>query len=204
MSDMKKNIISLLLICTLFQLIYPENNLNVYSSSFYSPFRDRTGFQFKYYKDRIISKYGIHRSSEIYGHKHAGIDIEGEHSQNVYAIGKGKVINIFREFPHKTIYVRHMHNVEEPVYSVYIHIENIQVNIGDEVTENTVLGRIFNKDELLRLNFNTAPHIHLEIRHDVSDNGDATFTSMTKEELNKYCINPLKVLMEGEKDEYEL
>lgn len=200
-----KKLLVLLLIITLFSIrIYPENNPYKYNLNFYSPFRDRTGYQFKYYKDRIISKYGVHRSSEVYGHKHAGIDIQGEYLQDVFAIGKGKVINIFREYPNKTIFIRHVVNGGDPVYSVYIHVENVSVNIGDEVTENTVLGRIFNKDELFRSEFHTPPHLHLEIRHNVEDNGEATFSCMTKEELDRYCLDPLKVLIGGENNEHEL
>lgn len=201
---MKKYLLSLLIISLLTIRLYSQNNQHKYNFNFYSPFRDRTGYQFKYYQDRVISRYGVHRTSDVYGHKHAGIDIQGDCSQNVFAIGKGKVINIFREYPNRTIFIRHLVNGGEPVYSVYIHVENIRVNIGDEVTENTVLGRIFNKDELFRSEFHTPPHVHLEIRHNVDDNGEATFTCMTKEELDKYCLDPLNVLMEGDKNEGQL
>ncbi len=142
-------------------------------------------------KCRIIGKFGDNRNSNIRGHKHAGIDIRGDFSDTVYSIGSGTVTHIFRYFPHKTIYIRHNENLGFPFYSVYIHVEDIQVNIGDVVTENTNIGRIFNEEELQAAGFGTPPHLHFEIRHDISDNGDATFESMSISELNRYCIDPL-------------
>lgn len=145
----------------------------------------------------IIGRYGDYRRSHVKGHKHSGIDIRGNFGETVYSIGRGTVINIFREFPHKTIYIRHSES--ELFYSVYIHVEDIQVNIGDRVSENTPLARIFNRDELNMAEFGTPPHLHFEIRHNIDDKGDATFKSMTLEDLNKYCINPLKFFKKGTK-----
>ncbi len=142
--------------------------------------------------EKIIGQYGVHRSSNVHGHKHSGIDIQGDFGETVYSIGKGTIIKIFREFPHKTIYIQHNENDDALFYSVYIHVEDIQINIGDPVSENTPIARIFNREELILANFGTPPHLHFEIRHNIDDMGEATFKSMTLSELNKYCIDPLK------------
>jgi len=141
---------------------------------------------------RIISKYGDNRNSKIKGHKHSGIDIQGDFGEKVYSMGKGTVTHIFRNFPHKTIYIRHNDRKNTVFHSVYIHIEDIQVNIGDLVTGDTTVGRIFNREELISTNFGTPPHLHFEIRHCIDDKGEATFKSMSIQELNKFCIDPLK------------
>lgn len=158
---------------------------------YFLPLGENRSPYFKDLTDRIIGQYGDYRSSNVPGHKHAGIDIEGNFSEPVYSIGQGEVTNIFRDFPHKTIYIRHHDMRGTPFYSVYIHVEDIQVYIGEKVTENTIIGRLFNPKELNLSNFGTPPHLHFEIRHDISDNGNATFNSMTISELNNYCIDPI-------------
>ena len=163
-----------------------SNNLE-----YFVPLGNDRSIDYNKFKKRILDKYGSYRSSKVRGHKHAGIDIHGNFGETVYSIGEGTVINIFRNFPHKTIYIRHNENKEPPFYSVYIHVEDIKVNIGDVVTGNTPIARIFNKEELKLANFGTPPHLHFEIRHNIDDKGDATFKSMSISELNKYCIDPL-------------
>ncbi len=142
-------------------------------------------------KERIIGKYGDYRSSNVPGHKHSGIDIEGNFSEPVYSIGKGTVTHIFRGFPHKTIYIRHSDGKGMPFYSVYIHVEDIKIKVGDRVTKNTIIARIFNKEELMSSNFGTPPHLHFEIRHNINDKGEASYKSMSIYELNQYCMDPL-------------
>ncbi len=141
--------------------------------------------------NRIIGKYGDNRNSIVQGHKHSGIDIQGNYSETVYPISIGIVTNIFRAFPHKTIYIRHNDIKGSPFYSVYIHVEDIQVNVGDLVEANTPIARIFNREELESSKFGTPPHLHFEIRHSITDKGDATFKSMSTSELDRYCIDPV-------------
>jgi murein DD-endopeptidase MepM/ murein hydrolase activator NlpD len=141
--------------------------------------------------DRIIGRYGDYRKSHIRGHKHSGIDIKGNFNEPVYSIGQGVVSHIFRDFPHKTIYIRHQDERVTPFYSVYIHVEDIQVHIGESVTENTIIGRLFNPIELEQSDFGTPPHLHFEIRHNIDDKGNASFSCMTIRELNDYCMNPI-------------
>jgi murein DD-endopeptidase MepM/ murein hydrolase activator NlpD len=142
-------------------------------------------------EDRIIGSYGDYRKSHITGHKHSGIDIKGDFNEPVYSIGRGLVSHIFRDFPHRTIYIRHQDERGTPFYSVYIHIEDIQVQLDENVTENTIIGRLFNQEELDQSDFGTPPHLHFEIRHNIDDNGSASFSCMTIRELNNYCMDPL-------------
>ncbi len=158
---------------------------------FFAPFRTNGKLTFHYYLKRITGFYGDHRSSDIYGHKHAGVDIKGDYGEIVYAIGAGEVINIFRDFPNKTVYIRHFGKYKN-IISAYIHIEDIRIEVGDRVTEKTIIGRILNKEELDESQFGTPPHLHLEMRHNSKDKGNATFNCMTVNELDRYCINPIK------------
>ncbi len=143
--------------------------------------------------DSVIGWFGEYRASIVRGHLHSGIDIKGNFNGPVFSIGKGVVVNIFRDFPDKTVYIRHTANNSVSFYSAYIHIKDIQVNVGERVTENTLIGRIFNSDELAAAKFGTPPHLHLEIRHSIIDDGEATFNCMSIDELNMFFIDPLKL-----------
>jgi murein DD-endopeptidase MepM/ murein hydrolase activator NlpD len=159
---------------------------------YFSPLGSDRTLGYKSLRHRLIGEYGDYRKSTVSGHKHSGIDIQGKFGETVYSIGKGRVTHIFRPFPHKTIYIQHDNGAGAPFYSVYIHIEDILVNVGDWVTENTPIARIFNRGELGAAKFYTPPHLHFEIRHNISDRGNATFKSMSIPELNKYCMDPLE------------
>lgn len=152
---------------------------------------DRRG-DYSELRNRIIGKYGDDRISYVRGHKHSGIDIKGDFSETVYSIGEGEVIGIFRNFPHKTIYIRHSIGLNIPIFSVYMHVEDVRVHVGELVTKKTPIARIFNREELKAANFGTPPHLHFEIRHNISDNGEATFKSMSIRDLNNYCMDPLE------------
>ncbi len=141
-------------------------------------------------KKRITGRYGDYRKSNVPGHRHSGIDLEGKFNEPVYSIGDGTVTHIFRKFPHKTVYILHDNSGGKPFYSAYIHVEDIKVRIGDRVTKDTVIARIFNEEELNASNFGTPPHLHFEIRLSIDDNGAASYNSMNISGLNKYCMDP--------------
>jgi len=77
------------------------------------------------------------------------------------------------------------------IYSIYTHVEDIKVKIGDLVDEKTALARLFNQKELTDSDFGTLNHLHLEIRKSFEDGGRASYASMTLEALNKYCLDPM-------------
>jgi murein DD-endopeptidase MepM/ murein hydrolase activator NlpD len=75
---------------------------------------------------------------------------------------------------------------------MYVHVEDIQVRVGDWVNENTHLARLFNAEELEQANFGTPNHLHLEIRKTLADKGRASYASMSMSALNMVCMDPLK------------
>ena len=131
--------------------------------------------------------------SFVKGHKHSGIDLKGKISEKVYSVGTGQVVDIHLSFPHLTLVLKHYLSDGSIIYSSYKHIEDIMVKTGDKVDENTHLARLFNEDELKRSKFGVT-HLHFEIRKSIKDGGTASWTSMTMEELDKYCIDPMKFL----------
>jgi murein DD-endopeptidase MepM/ murein hydrolase activator NlpD len=159
---------------------------------FYSPFNDANRESFQAIQRRVAGSYGEYRTSYKPGHLHAGIDLEGSFRETIYAVGKGQVHLIFREFPHQSVIVRHQPKEDHLFYSVYTHVEQVKVNVGDWVDEKTPLARLFAQDELERANFGTPNHLHFEIRKSLEDDGRASYASMTRQELDTFCRDPLE------------
>jgi len=159
---------------------------------FHSPFNDSNRTSFSSIQNRLISLYGEYRKSYKPGHLHAGVDLKGSYNETVFAIGTGQVHLIFHEFPHQTVVVKHQRPDGNLLFSVYTHVEDIQVDVGEWVDERTPLARLFSEDELGRANFGTPNHLHLEIRISIADEGRASYASMTRQELNKFCMDPIK------------
>lgn len=177
-----------ILICIVLCFIHGKGGTK---QEFYSPFNDTDRKSIQSIKGRVVGSYGEYRESYKPGHLHAGIDLEGSFSETIYAIGSGQVHLIFREFPHQSVIVKHQLADGHYLYSVYTHVEQVKVNVGDWVDEQTPLARLFNQDELKRANFGTPNHLHFEIRKSIADDGRASYASMTREELDKYCMDPM-------------
>jgi len=159
---------------------------------FFSPFLETDRKSFRLLRRRLSGRYGDYRRSYKPGHLHAGIDLKGDFEETVYPVGRGFVELVFRDFPHKSVAVKHTLPDGGVFYSMYVHLEDIRVEEGDAVTEKTPLARLFNREELLRADFGTANHLHLEIRTSLEDGGWASASSMTMEELNRFCLDPLE------------
>jgi murein DD-endopeptidase MepM/ murein hydrolase activator NlpD len=169
----------------------PAQDPDLTGVDFFSPVHDPDRKDFKRLRNRTIGAYGDFRSSYQPGHLHAGIDLAGDFEERVFSIGWGQVVHIFRQFPHKTIVIEHHLPDETSVYSVYTHVEEIHVEKGDWVDCDTPLARLFDREELEKADFGTLNHLHLEIRTSYEDEGRASYSSMTREELDRFCTDPL-------------
>jgi len=159
---------------------------------FFSPFSESDRQSFPLIKKRVVGVYGEYRRSYKPGHHHAGLDLWGAFNETVYPIGYGWVVRVFREFPHRSVVVEHHLTDGDVLYSMYVHIEDIKVKVGDWVNERTALARVFNKKELEDAKFNTPNHLHLEIRKSLADRGRASYASMSIKALNRVCVDPLQ------------
>lgn len=162
-------------------------------NSFFSPFREPAREAYQTLRARAYGYYGDYRRTHVAGHRHGGTDLKGRPGEPVYAAGIGRVAYRYWPFPNETVVIRHRLPDGETIYTVYTHIVDIGVNPGDPVTPDTVIGRLFNKEEMKRARFSN-PHLHFEIRKDMADMGRASFTSMTKKELDRYAVDPLLFL----------
>ena len=135
-------------------------------------------------------------------HYHTGIDLQkrtiGIPSEPVYAIAAGKVIAIEDSPPQRRITIEHLLPNIKKVWSVYIHIIDEQVNVGDSVDTETVIARLMNATELAYYGWDYN-HVHLEIMkkppfHVAEFYQRKTFSCYSVEEVDKYFYNPEEFL----------
>jgi murein DD-endopeptidase MepM/ murein hydrolase activator NlpD len=104
----------------------------------------------------VSSDFGI-RKHPISGlsNFHTGVDLLSEtEDDNVHPVKPGIVV-LAKYHPQygNTVVVRHSNGIE----SLYGHLANMKVEVGDKVTTETVLGRVGNTG------VSTGKHLHLEI-----------------------------------------
>ncbi|MGA3208598.1 MAG: M23 family metallopeptidase [Syntrophales bacterium] len=191
---MLKKIFLILFIVVPFSVISQAADNNKISDirkiNFFSPFNDSHRNRFSTITKRTKGKYGDYRNSYIKGHRHSGIDLVGKPAESVYAIGKGEVVRIYWNFPNQTVLLRHRLADDKIIYSAYTHLRDIRVKEGDQVDEKTILGRIFNKKEMEKASFSSC-HLHLEIRKSIADDGKASYSAMSTQQLDEYLTDPL-------------
>ena len=133
-----------------------------------------------------VDGFGAYRR----GHVHSGLDLEGAFSELVYPIGRGTVVCFVYAFPNRGVVVRHELEKGRILYSSYVHLADITVDIGDSVDETTPIGRIFNRSELRKSGFRRQ-HLHLEIRKNLDDHaGRASYLTKKRAELSAHFIDP--------------
>ena len=93
---------------------------------------------------RVSSNFGS-RSYKINGRWtsdfHYGVDFSGQHGQNVYSAGNGTVAAIFKKqrCGGNMVYINHIINGKKYT-TAYYHLASINVNVGQNVTYQTVIG----------------------------------------------------------------
>ncbi|NQW66124.1 MAG: M23 family metallopeptidase [Burkholderiales bacterium] len=104
----------------------------------------------------LSSDFGI-RKHPLTGksHFHTGVDLMSESGDDkIYAVKPGVVVmSEFHPQYGNTVVVRHSNGVE----SLYAHMAQLLVKVGDKVTTDNVLGYIGNTG------FSTGKHLHFEI-----------------------------------------
>lgn len=133
---------------------------------------------------------------------HTGTDLQNGNAfvvgEPVYAVATGKVIAIEDPPPQRRITIEHALPDGQRVWSVYIHIIEEQVIVGDMVDTETVIARLMTPAELelYGLEYN---HVHLEIMKQMPGYAAdfqhrKTFTCYTEKEVDDHFYNPVEFL----------
>ena len=108
----------------------------------------------------ISSKFGEQRD----GHIHKGIDIDGEPGEQIYAANEGEVVfSEETEQGGKEVIINHDNGLK----TKYSHLDSINVEEGDRVTTETVLGEMGNTGEVQPSDEDSCgTHLHYEVMKD--------------------------------------
>ena len=135
-------------------------------------------------------------------HHHTGIDLQNgsviQSGEPVYPIAAGKIVSIEDPPPQRRITIEHLLPDGNKVWSVYVHIIDEQVKIGDIVDTETVIARLMNAAEL-EIFGQEYNHVHLEIMKKIPSYASGydqrkTFTCYTEDEVDEYFYDPEKFL----------
>ncbi len=107
-------------------------------------------------KGTVITKFGkiIHPKYNTKT-KNNGIDIKSKYGNNVYAVAPGKVVYAGRFMGYgNLVLIDHL----DGYYSLYGHLAEILVNVGDEIGQGRIIGRVGESGSL------SGPMLHFELR----------------------------------------
>ncbi|WP_109829485.1 M23 family metallopeptidase [Reichenbachiella versicolor] len=154
-----------------------------------------------------IGQFGVKRKARprVPAHLHTGVDIKranGDYDHApILAIADGEVISIRRDAAYAQIIINH----DEQFWTLYEHVADIEVHLGDWVEAGEPVARFFNREELDRFGWQF-DHFHFEVlkraprplRYDVN-NSERKFSSFTlecfnEEQLKYYFYDPLEFL----------
>ncbi|MBN2498017.1 MAG: peptidoglycan DD-metalloendopeptidase family protein [Deltaproteobacteria bacterium] len=146
---------------------------------------------------RMVSRFGAKRTSYVKGHLHTGADLvpRGRLAAKVmvYPLAAGAVCSIHLAPPHTTVVIAHRLPSGDALYSSYKHLTEVSVETGQQVDHQTALGRLFTRREA-REHGGPYAHLHLELRKRFDDWGAASWTTMSRDELEKRFIDPYAFL----------
>lgn len=114
-----------------------------------------------------IGDFGLQRKDRpgIPGHLHTGIDIKRPSGnyihEPIFPIAQGRIISKRSDGPYAQLILEHM-SENDTFWTVYEHIAEIMVELGQEVGVNHELARYFNKQELDKHGWQF-DHFHFEI-----------------------------------------
>ena len=135
-------------------------------------------------------------------HYHAGVDMQIRQSStiaaDVYAIASGIVVQIADSPPLRRIVIQHKLPFGRSIWSVYLHVVEEKVKIGDRVTSQTVIARTLNRSELNYFGWKYN-HLHLEIMKKPplavqNPYQRRSFNCLSPEQVDKYFWDPVKFL----------
>jgi murein DD-endopeptidase MepM/ murein hydrolase activator NlpD len=148
----------------------------------------------------VVSVFGAKRLSYLRGHFHTGTDLvpkpNNKANVNVYPIAGGIVCSIHLGRPHTTVVIKHKLKDGRTIFSSYKHLARVDVTLGQQVSHEDVIGRLYTRNEAKELGGNY-DHLHLEIRKKFDDYGVASWLTMKKVDLDTRFIDAYKFLKEN-------
>lgn len=155
-----------------------------------------------------IGAFGLVRKARVGvpEHLHTGIDIKRPNNnyqfEPIFPIAEGKVISKRTDGPYAQLIIEHNVNGLK-FWTLYEHIAEITVSVGDQVSQNHPVARFMNTSELNRYGWQF-DHFHLEIlkvepfslapdpKHPERFYGSFTLVCYSIQDLRKFYYDPLE------------
>jgi len=104
----------------------------------------------------VVGTFGNIRKSGSSGIQHLGTDLDAKKGDEVFAINNGKVVLAREDFPNygKTVVIDHGLGI----YSLYLHLSEIKVSVGQLVERGKVIGLVGNTG------YSLEPHLHFSMK----------------------------------------
>lgn len=153
-----------------------------------------------------IGQFGVMRKARegVPAHFHTGIDIKrpgpNYNNEPIFPIAEGKIISKRTDGPYAQLIVEH--NLKGlQFWTLYEHIAEIQVNVGDFVDPQKPIARFMNREELNRYGWQF-DHLHFEMlkiqpqklqptpRHPDRYYGSYSLICYTPDDLERFYYDP--------------
>lgn len=114
-----------------------------------------------------IGEFGLERQArpQVPAHLHSGVDFlrpdDNYRDEPVFPAAAGKIISLRSDGPYAQVIIEHVCTAET-VWTVYEHLTEIKVAVGEQVGPFQAIGRFMNRDELDRFGWQF-DHLHFEI-----------------------------------------
>jgi len=195
---MKKNKVLCLFILVIFLPLFSEEN-GIFAKKFYMPFSTNNRNKFSWSYVTQSGNFAVWRKpyKGIKGHYHAGLDFKNPGKRKgaveaVYASAKGVVYSLHKNGPSSFVMIKHNLEGNRTIYSVYTHINDIVVSVGDTVDYTSVIGSFIDKKGLDKWG-EYLNHIHFEILKTApkfigNENGHPVYSSYSIDCISRFDL----------------
>ncbi len=144
-----------------------------------------------YYSTRFFGRYDLD-AGEFTG-PHAGVDLKLPYGTPVGAIAEGTVHAVRKEDRLGLfVVIQHAHPTEGTLYSIYGHLANAQVRVGQQVRAGDRIGAVG------RTGYTSGAHLHLQIDRPQKSGGThtpfITYAIPRPEDADQWTIHPIRFI----------
>lgn len=164
---LKRKMISVFLVLVMaMNFFFWNTEMAAAATNWYWPFDGYTSQSAAYSK--ISSSYGYRGKG--FNRMHYGVDIAEARGKNVYAVRSGRVITAYNSTAGSAgryIVIDHM----DGYYSTYMHLSAVYVDVGTNVTQNTIIGAVGGSANGSETAYGA--HLHLRISYGAANNASS-------------------------------
>ena len=132
-------------------------------------------------------------------HLHTGVDLVNRGpGEEVFPAATGKVVSIYAKEPNRGVMIEHQLLTGETVWTVYVHVTKIMINLGEVVSCDSIIAHLMNADQLNKYGWEYN-HLHFEVLKKPRIARDGKYLSYstkcrTTKEVKRHFYDPIEFL----------